>query len=320
MWKPKLKSLRHFGTFLQNLSFPDKMLAAFCFTVALLYPGQNYYQTLVIHPGPIRSYAIPDFPTSLYPVNDGTAAPVLTARSVVAQDVDSKSLVYTKNPDTALMPASTTKIMTALVALDHYKLTDQIMVKNEDRAIGSSMKLVKGEVITVENVLYGLLVDSGNDAALALADNYPGGYDKFLNDMNTKASMLNLEHTTYRNVSGVESYGHMTTARDLATLAAVAVKNPVVSRIMQTKNITVTDVGGTIVHQLVSTNELLGVVPGLKGLKTGWTENAGECLVSYVERNGHNVVVVVLNSTDRFGESARLIEWVYAHHAWQPID
>lgn len=296
-----------------------------------MYPGQNYLQTLVIRPGVIRSYNLPAPPTSLYPVSDGTPAPTLTAQSVVIQDADTKNLIYDKNPDRTLLPASTTKIMTALVALDAFHLDDIITIKNEDRAVGSTMELVKGEKISVENILFGLLVDSGNDAALALADNYcaPGqstgedaacGYDAFLEAMNAKARALHLDHTVYKNVSGVESYGHVTTARDLAVLAATAVRNPVVNRIMQTKNITVTDVGGTNVHELTSTNQLLGNVPGLMGLKTGWTENAGECLVSYLERDGRKVIIVVLDSADRFGESKQLINWVFDHHEWKLID
>lgn len=296
------------------------MLAVCCWLLAFLYPGQNYLQTLIIRPGPVRSYAVPSLPAVTYPISDGTAVPSVTAQSVVIQDADSKVMLYQKNPDRELLPASTTKIMTALVALEHYDLSREITVHNEDRAVGSSMELVKSEVITVESLLYGLLVDSANDAALALAENYPGGYDAFVTAMNTKARDLHLDSTVYRNVSGVESYGHVTTARDLAVLASVAVKNPVINRIMQTKNITVTDVSGNLQHELVSTNELLGVVPGLMGLKTGWTQRAGECLVSYVERDGHNVITVVLNSSDRFGETKSLVEWVYSHHSWQEID
>jgi D-alanyl-D-alanine carboxypeptidase len=134
--------------------------------------------------------------------------------------------------------------------------------------------------------------------------------------MNDKASDLHLDHTTFKNPSGVEQYGHVTTARDLAVLAAVALDNKIIAEMAKTKLITVTDVTGQIVHRLETTNELLGVIPGLAGLKTGWTDNAGECLVSYVERDGHKIIVVVLDSLDRFGESSALINWAYAHHDW----
>lgn len=319
MWKLLKQDLKSFIKFVKELPFSRLILASCFMILALMYPGQNYFQTLVIKPGEIRSYSLPSVPTTYYPVSDGTPVATVSAQSVVIQDVESKTLIYAKNPDDELLPASTTKVMTALVALDHYKLDEVLTIQNEDRAVGSTMELVKGEQITVANLMYGLLVESGNDAALALADNYPGGYDAFVLAMNAKAKALHLDHTVYQNVSGVESPGHVTTARDLAVLAAEAVQNPVINQVMQTKNIVVTDVTGQIVHPLVSTNQLLGEVAGVKGLKTGWTERAGECLISYVERDGRTVIVVVLNSLDRFGESKQLIDWVYSHHTWQPI-
>ena len=134
--------------------------------------------------------------------------------------------------------------------------------------------------------------------------------------MNAKAKSLHLDHTTFKNPSGVEQYGHTTTARDLAVLAAYAMQNQVIANMAQTNRIVVTDVTGSISHDLETTNELLGQIPGLKGLKTGWTTNAGECLVSFVERDGHQIVVVVLGSLDRFGDSTALINWTYNHHNW----
>lgn len=208
--------------------------------------------------------------------------------------------------------------MTALVALDYWQDLDTVLtVKNEDRAIGQTIDLVKGEQLTVGNLLKGILIHSGNDAALALADNYPGGYSSFVTAMNQKANDLHLENTTYKNPSGIEQYGHVTTPRDLAILAGVAMSNPIIANIVGTKFTTISNTTGEIVHPLESTNELLGAIPGLRGLKTGWTENAGECLVSYIERDGHPVVIVILHSLDRFGETTKLVDWVYSHHAWQ---
>lgn len=317
MWKFDTKRFSQFMSAIRHLS-SERQLVTFTFLlVTFFYPGHNYLQRLIIRPGPARSYELPSPHPVAYPKNDGSRDPAVTARAVVIQDVGSKTLIYAKSPDTQLLPASTTKIMTALVALDHWSdLGSIIEVKNEDRAIGQTIELQKGERLTVESLLYGLLVHSGNDAALALADNYPGGYAKFVEAMNTKARSLHLDHTAYRNPSGIEQYGHITTARDLAILAGVAIQNPLIAEIIQTKSKVITDVGGTIVHPLTSTNELLGILPGIKGMKTGWTQNAGECLVSIVERDGHTIVSVVLNSSDRFGETTRLVEWVYGHHQW----
>ncbi|MBU1922640.1 D-alanyl-D-alanine carboxypeptidase, partial [Patescibacteria group bacterium] len=134
--------------------------------------------------------------------------------------------------------------------------------------------------------------------------------------MNTKATELHLDNTSFRNPSGVESYNHYTSARDLAVLAAHFAEIPLLSEIVATKNITVTDVSGQLIHRLDNTNELLGELEGVKGMKTGWTENAGECLVTYVEREGRGVIIVVLGSKDRFGDTEHLVDWVYSHHTW----
>ena len=328
MSKYNFKSLKVFSDSLAKLTIDRKIFFLSTFLVFFLYPGQNSLQTLIINPGRVRTYSIGAIQPSLYPQNDGVAIPYTSARAVIVQDVASKTILYERKPDSLLMPASITKVMTALVALDYWSdLESVIEVKNEDRAIGQTIELVKGERITINNILYGLLVHSGNDAALAIADNYCApseadgevgscGYSAFVDAMNQKAKDLHLEHTTFKNPSGVEQYGHLTTARDIAILASSAIQNPIIAGVVETKRIVVTDVTGQIVHDLESTNELLGLVPGLKGLKTGWTTNAGECLVSYVDRNGKKIIVVVLGSNDRFGDTRSIVEWSYNHHEW----
>lgn len=317
MWKLNLNLFFKFILSWRNLSPPHLLFSFFIFLLAFLYPGQNELQRLVIRPGNVRSYLLPSPSPVIYPQSDLVKAPFISARAVVIQDVVSRTLIYTQSPDTPLLPASTTKIMTALVALSTWSDLDTVItVKNEDRAIGQTIELQKGEQLTLKNMLYGLLVHSGNDAALALADNLPGGYDAFVTAMNVKAKDLHLDHTVFKNPSGVEQYGHITTARDLAILAGVAMENPLIEQIVSTRAITITDVSGTISHHLETTNELLGILPGLKGLKTGWTENALECLISYVERDDHPIIIVVLGSLDRFGDTTRLVDWVYRHHSW----
>lgn len=244
--------------------------------------------------------------------------PLLSAKGVYVLDPKTETVLFAHNPDLPLMPASTTKIMTALVALETYDLDDVITISEEERTIGQTMNLVRGEQITVRDLLYGTLVSSANDGALALALAYPqNGYSGFVHKMNQKAKELGLLQTQYKNVSGVESVGHVTSARDLAILAAHALENPTFREMVGTKKHTVTDITGSIVHPLYSTNQLLGVVEGMQGIKTGWTENAKECLVTYTTRDGREVITVVLGSNDRFGESARLIEWVYQNHSWE---
>jgi D-alanyl-D-alanine carboxypeptidase len=208
--------------------------------------------------------------------------------------------------------------MTALVALDVYNLDDVLTVQTGQLAIGHSAHLATGEQFTVNSLLYATLVYSGNDAALTLAENYPhGGYQGFLDHMNQKAADLHLTNTHFTNVSGIESSAHKTTVHDLALLAKEALKNQTFTEMVDTSSTTITDITGNSSYPLDSTNLLLGQVAGLKGIKTGWTENAGECLVAYVERDNRKIITVALNSNDRFGESKTLIEWAYSHHTWQ---
>jgi D-alanyl-D-alanine carboxypeptidase (penicillin-binding protein 5/6) len=206
--------------------------------------------------------------------------------------------------------------MTALVALRHYSLEEILTVKEADKAIGQTMKLTAGERMKVQDLLYGLLLESGNDAAYTLAENFPGGYSAFVSEMNRLAKKFHMENTQFRNVSGVEQVGHYTTVSDLARLAAIAMQHPVFSKIVSTKEKVVTNVENTTVYHLSNRNELLWEVGGIRGVKTGWTENAGECLVTDTLRNGNEIIVVVLKSSDRFGESNALIEWAYRAHNW----
>ncbi|GAB4025954.1 MAG: hypothetical protein Fur0011_0110 [Candidatus Microgenomates bacterium] len=211
--------------------------------------------------------------------------------------------------------------MTAMVALDTWSDTNIVLtVLNESPALGQTINLVAGEQLTLDSLLHALLIHSGNDAALAIADNYPGGYSKFVEAMNAKAQSLRLNRTTFKNPSGIDQYGHVTSARDIATLASVALRNPIISRIVGKNKFVITDVTGQFKHELESTDKLLTELPGLIGGKTGWTTGAGECFVSYVEREGRGIVTVVLGSTDRFGDTAKLVEWAYAHHSWTKVD
>ena len=314
----KKQQFQGFLDFLKN----NKLRQFNFFTAFFLFcllPVQNRNTNFEILPKqPIARYLKFDLPElSQYPVNiTGKTAPYLTSLSALAIDLPSKTIIYAKNPDYQLLPASTTKIMTALVSFNHYSL-DKVIKIEKVNGIGQKMKLEKGEEITVENLLYGLLVQSGNDAAYVLAENYPGGVEKFVEAMNQKAEELNLKTTKFSNPSGIDAPNHFTTVHDLAILSAEAVKNPVFLKMVGTEEIKVGDINEKIVHDLTNVNQLLGKVSGLKGIKTGWTESAGECLVSYTEREGQKIITAVLASEDRFGETERLIEWVFANHQWE---
>lgn len=245
-------------------------------------------------------------------------APSLSAQAIYIYDPESKTTVYEKNSNNSFFPASTTKLMTALVSLSYYDLDQVLKVENGDSAVGQTINLGKGDRLTVENLLYGLLVGSGNDAGLVLAENYPGGYSDFVAKMNENVKKLGLTQTNFTNVTGLANPDHYTTAKELTIIANEAIQNATIRKIVATEKITITDITGKKKYPLESTNKLLGL-EGVKGLKTGWTPESGECLVTLVIRDGKSIVITVLNSVDRFGESEKLIDWVYKNFTWEKV-
>lgn len=309
-----------------------KIKRAFLFLFGLvffLFPSNSWYSVIQANYQPPKTQTM-DLelpPLADYPLNyTGIAAPWITVRSAVIMDRDSAVVIFAKNEEVQLLPASTVKLMTALVASEHYDL-DDVLIVGKANNFGQDMKLVEGERITVGSLLYGVLVASANDAAILLAQSYPGGTEGFVNAMNEKAKGLNLKKTYFANPTGLDvdeedgllldsSYS---TSLDLARLAGVVMKDLSLRKMVGTREAVVTDVSGEIRHYLYNLNELLHWLPGMKGVKTGWTEEAGECLVGYVEREGRGVITVVLGSKDRFGETARLIDWAFINHQWQTI-
>jgi serine-type D-Ala-D-Ala carboxypeptidase (penicillin-binding protein 5/6) len=249
------------------------------------------------------------------PVSRNLPAPDLTAISIFITDVDTGVVLYQKNPHQRLKPASLTKIMTALVALDYYDSDSIISVKDGQNAEGSTAKLKNGDKLIASDMLYALLVPSGNDAALTLAENYPGGYQAFIDRMNSKAIEMGLQNTHFANVSGVESPNHYTSAYDIAMIAQSALARPQFAQIVSTQKITLKSLKGYL-YPLETTNTLLGE-PGIFGVKTGWTPEAGECLVILAEKDNHQVVISLLNSKDRFGEANTLFNWVFQNYTWE---
>lgn len=254
--------------------------------------------------------------------------PPLSSLAALVVDIDSGVTLYEKNSEGLLLPASTTKIITSMVALDHYDL-DQVLKVGNIRVGGQKMRLVAGEEIKVRDLLYGLLIFSANDAAEVLAENYctPRGFnelglcgrDVYVAAMNLKAEELSLENTHFSNPTGLDGVGHVTSARDLVRVSNEAMKNPFFREVVSTKERQVRSVDGKVLHKLVNLNELVGEVEGVLGVKTGWTEEARENLVTYVERNGSKVMMVVLGSQDRFGETKDLINWIFANYEWKGL-
>lgn len=226
----------------------------------------------------------------------------VSATAAVLMDADMGQVLYEKNGDRQMLIASTTKIMTALVVLEHAAPDDVITVTPDHMAEGSSMYLKAGETVRVEELLYGLLLCSGNDAALALTE-CAGGLTPFVALMNEKAAALGMAHTSFANPNGLDADGHYSTARDMAVLAAAAVENPTFRRICSSRSVTIGQ------RTMENHNRLLRQVEGCVGLKTGYTQAAGRTLVSCTERDGCRLVAVTLQDGNDWADHAALYDY-----------
>lgn len=230
-----------------------------------------------------------------------TEAVEVSAAAAVLMDADSGRLLYEKNGEKRMLIASTTKLMTALVALEQGGLQQEITVTGGHMAEGSSMYLRPGEKLTLETLLYGLLLCSGNDAALAVTE-CMGGVAPFVARMNEKAAELGMENTHFANPNGLDDEEHYSTAEDMAKLAVAAMDDPVLRRVASTRT---ARIGG---RTLTNHNKLLSRVEGCVGLKTGYTRAAGRTLVSCAERDGVRLVAVTLQDGDDWNDHASLYE------------
>ena len=252
-----------------------------------------------------------------------TETPSIVAAAAIAIEAESGRVLYAKEPDTPRAPASLTKLATALTAVELAPRDTVLTVLAQDLMGESSMGLCPGEQITLEAALYGLLLASGNDAAMTIARNLSGlpgdtseaAVNRFVKQMNLLAQRLGLERTTFRNPHGLDQEGHVTTARDLALLTRAVLQRPELRRILQTPSY---DDG---VHAVQTTNRLLGRYPGLIGGKTGITEAAGYSLIEAAERHGTTVIVVVLGSTRDawYADAVQLLDYAFAQLAPAPV-
>lgn len=233
--------------------------------------------------------------------------PNLSAEGIYVVELSSFTPVYKKNEKEKFFPASLTKIITALVAFDIYSLDQVVKIKNPIHK-GQIMGLVDEEKITVENLLYGILIHSANDAAYALADNY--GFNKFIALMNEKAKKLLMNNTHFTNPAGFDNSSHFSAPYDIALAARALLNNSFLKKIVSLKEITISDIDFKYFHHLVNVNQLLGEITGLGGIKTGFTEEAGENLVSFYKKNHHQWLIVIVKSNNRFLETREIINWI----------
>jgi len=242
---------------------------------------------------------------SQYPVFKSPINPDISAKAIIIMDKDSGAVLFSKNPNLLFSMASTTKIMTAIVALDHYRMNDVLTVKTEG-VEGVNVGLTIGEKLFFKDILYAMLLPSGNDAALAIAQNYPGGENAFIKKMNEKARLFRLTNTNFADSIGLEDSRDYTTPLDLARLASRALDDQEFSKIVATKTWEITDISGENKYLLKNLNQLLGV-QGITGVKTGYTTEAGQVLVTSKKEREHTLIIVVMDSQDRFFDTSRLL-------------
>ena len=230
-------------------------------------------------------------------------AKAVSAQKAYVLDAVSGRVLYEKNPDEQSLIASTTKIMTALIVCEQCNVLDRMRIPKEAVGIeGSSMYLKEGEVLTLQELLYGLMLSSGNDAAVALAIYCGGTVEGFAGLMNDKARILGMKNTHFENPNGLDSPGHFSTARDLAILAAYAMENPIFYKTVSAKNVKVGE------RYLTNHNKLLWRVEGADGVKTGFTKAAGRILVSSATRDGRRIIAVTINDPSDWNDHAALLE------------
>ena len=242
--------------------------------------------------------------------------PKLNSTHYILIDVATNTIVLSKNKDEKIYPASITKLVTALTALNIYPLDEELTV-NQEYTEGQVMGLKFGEKITVKSLVDALLVYSANDSAFTLANHHQNGEVGFINEMNLLVQKYALKNTHFTNFDGIHDPNHYSTAYDLSQIARLAIKNPVIVETVKQKNITVDDIDNTIKHELTSTNELLGVVPEIEGLKTGWTPEAAGSFIGLINLNGHYLISVVAQSEDRFQDTKTIIEWAKQNVIWK---
>lgn len=235
----------------------------------------------------------------------------VSARSAVLLDADSGAVLFSKNENERLPMASTTKIMTALVAIENSDISDTVSVDAEAVGVeGSSVYLCEGELLTMENLLYALLLSSANDAAATIAIEIAGSIEEFAKMMNEKAEELGLENTHFENPHGLDSETHYTSALDLAKLTAEALKNETFAKIVSTYKTTIPMNGGTRV--LINHNKLLRTYEGAIGVKTGFTKRSGRCLVSAAERDGLKLIAVTINAPNDWQDHTAMLDCGFA--------
>lgn len=239
----------------------------------------------------------------------------ISAKSSILMDISTNEVLYENNAQQRLSMASTTKIMTAICAIENSDLKKEVTVKNQAIGIeGSSMYLKYNEKILMEDLLYGLMLSSGNDAAVAIALDVSGSIDAFCDLMNTTAQKIGAKNTHFKNPNGLDHKEHYTTAYDLALIASYAMKNEKFSNISSTlkKKIEKTNVSPE--RYLRNHNKMLVLYEGATGVKTGFTKKSGRCLVSSAKKDNLHVVAVTLNAPNDWNDHRQMLDFAFSNY------
>jgi D-alanyl-D-alanine carboxypeptidase (penicillin-binding protein 5/6) len=234
----------------------------------------------------------------------------IPAESILLKDMSNGQILYAFEADRRLSPASLTKIMSALVMLEYGKLDDYVTVSREAAAARKMhLRLRAGHIFRLEDLLKAMLITSANDACLAAAIHVGGSEEKFVELMNLKARALGLTHTHFSNACGFDSPTHYTTAQDLAALTELALQHPLFRSYVKEERGVLTAINTNRSYLLRTTNRLLGRMPGVDGVKTGFTSKAGRCLIAKVSQNGKELLLVLLHASSRWNTATHLIKY-----------
>lgn len=253
------------------------------------------------------------------PYSAGKAMPEVSSHSACVIDIDTGRILAAKNKNEKSEPASITKIMTALIALENADIKKVVTIPGAAAGVeGSSIYIKAGEKYSLEDLLYGLMLRSGNDAATAIAIDVAGSVDAFVEKMNQKAQELGCTGTHFNNPHGLPDEKHYTTAHDMALITAAALRNDTFVKIVSTKNYTAEPDGAGETRSWQNKNKLLWQYEGAIGVKTGYTKSAGKTYVGAADRNGIRIAVVVLGAKDMWGDAATLLDDAFA--SYQQVD
>lgn len=254
------------------------------------------------------------------PVAAEKAGPSVSAAAAALIDVETGRILWSHRGDQPMLIASTTKIMTAIVAIEQGHLDDRVTVgKNAAGKEGSSLYLQPGETMSLEHLLYGMMLRSGNDAAVAIAEHVGGSVEGFALLMNQKAAEIGMDHSHFVNPHGLNEEDHYSTAEDMAKLTAYALQNATFRDIVKTRVKKAPNPHHDWDYTWYNKNKMLALYEGADGVKTGYTRLAGRCLVSSATRNGRQLAAVTLNAPNDWLDHARMLDYGFEHFAWHTL-